>query len=408
MDDSSRHPPGGRFGCRVLSGDNGSLIALSGELDAAIHEALRAALTTALARDGSGDDGDHGEIVVDMRAVRLLDASTVRVLMGAWRIADDAGRRLRVTGAHGPVRQVIEASGAGHRLLDPVAQRAAGPDHRLEDGETTATALQAGQAARVPRPRAGAEDTGRDRPSPPAVTPSTSLVDVGSMDRRRAVARRERAEDDHIRIVAMLQQRAIDREVHATRQLLLARVRGRLRVDPQAAFGEDFLAVADTPVVLDAILLAASVVGAADACDLQIYAPDTGALHLTGQVGFTPEFLTYFATVGPGQPTACAAAATTGEPVIIDDITHSPIFVGHPTLDVMLAAGSLAVQSHPLHDDDGQLLGVLSFHYRTTSPRRGNPELVAWSAARALTRMPPPLISTTTGAPSAGDDDWAE
>lgn len=309
------------------------VVALSGELDAAEYETVRVALAAALSPDTLGD---QAEIVVDLRAVKFMDAGTVGLLLEAWRTSIGSGHRLRVTGACDPVRRVIEAAGAGYRLL--------------------------GTAER---------DIG--------------LVAGGSDDRLRAATQRQRAELDQSRILARLQQQAIDGEVRTSRRLLLSGLRKRLRTDPRALSGEEFLGVADRATVLDGILLAATIVGAADACDLQLYDPDTATLRIARQRGFTREFLAYFASVDLAQPTAYAIAAATGEPVIVDDVTRSPVFAGRPTLDVMLAAGSRAVHSHPLHDEAaGSLLGVLSFHYRARTPHHGDRELVAWSAARAL------------------------
>jgi GAF domain-containing protein len=218
----------------------------------------------------------------------------------------------------------------------------------------------------------------------PAVIAEPAGMAKANHDRLRAAARLQRAEADQARLLARLDQQAIDGEIRGTRRRLLTRLRERLRHDHEALSSEEFLAVADFPAVLDAILLTATIVGAADACDLQLPDPATGMLVIVRHRGFSANFLAYFAVVGPREATACATAATTGEPVIVDDIAESPIFAGQPTLEMMLAAGSRAVHSHPLHDEDGRLLGVLSFHYRITHPRRGHPELVAWQAARAL------------------------
>jgi signal transduction histidine kinase len=57
-----------------------------------------------------------------------------------------------------------------------------------------------------------------------------------------------------------------------------------------------------------------------------------------------------------------------GERVVIEDVTTSPVFAGTPALDVLLAAGVRAVQSTPLADRSGRLAGMLSTHYR--APRR--------------------------------------
>lgn len=70
-----------------------------------------------------------------------------------------------------------------------------------------------------------------------------------------------------------------------------------------------------------------------------------------------------------------------------NDITDSAIFAGQPTLDVILAVGMRAVQSYPLRTGGGRVLGMLSFHYHQTTPRRGNAELVAGCAAVVLARV---------------------
>jgi len=147
------------------------------------------------------------------------------------------------------------------------------------------------------------------------------------------------------------------------------------------------LSTADRRVVLEGIISAATDVGGADACDLQIFDAATQSLLMAEHRGFTDEFLNYFATVDATQPTACAAALATGRPVVIDDITRSPIFADRTTLEVIMASGTRAVQSYPLHDDRGSTLGVLSFHYHTCRPARGRPAIAARRAARALARL---------------------
>jgi GAF domain-containing protein len=50
--------------------------------------------------------------------------------------------------------------------------------------------------------------------------------------------------------------------------------------------------------------------------------------------------------------------------MLVEDVTASPIF--GPSLPVMVAAGVRAVQSTPLFDRSGGLLGIFSTHYRGT------------------------------------------
>ena len=87
------------------------VVALSGELDTPQFVAVHGALAAALA-------DDQPEVIVNLSAVRFLDAGTIRLLLEARQAAIDAGRRLRVSGAGAAVRHVIEASAAGHQLFD--------------------------------------------------------------------------------------------------------------------------------------------------------------------------------------------------------------------------------------------------------------------------------------------------
>ncbi|GIJ46723.1 hypothetical protein Val02_36090 [Virgisporangium aliadipatigenens] len=310
---------------RIASGDRPGTLVFAGEFDAAAHEAVRVALEAALAERGPDAPG---EIVVDLRAVGGMDAGTVWLLLRARQSALDTGRRLRVTGVDGVVRRAVEAAGAGHQLFVP--------------------------------------------------------VDVGTPDDRvRAVEDRHRVAGEQARIVARVQQQVVDAEVRSTRKVLLAELRQRLRVDPQALCGEEFLGVADRSTVLDAIMVTATVVGAADASVLYLVDPETAGLRVVRHRGFSTETLRL---LGLGRPTAAAVAAAAGEAVLVDDIARSPIFAGKANRDVLLAAGSRAVHAYPLRDQAGALLGVLTFHYRVVRPRRGDGERVAWCAARALAR----------------------
>jgi anti-anti-sigma factor len=325
-----------------------AVVVLSGDLDASRHDAVAALLAAALADD---HPGRPREIVVEMSAVRLLDAGTVRVLLQAAEAALDSGRRISVTGAHDGIRRVIVAAGAGHRLLRP------------------------------PTPTDAATDAAESGATGAARDPATG-------DRIRVTTRRRGVADQQTRILARLQQRAIETEVRATRRELRAHLRERLRTDPRALIGEPFLAVADRPAVYDGIMLATAIVGAADACVLQAHDAHTGTLHVVRHHGLTGRLLSAFVAARPGRPAVPETAAATGEPIIVDDIARSPMFAHHPALDLMVAAGLYAVRSYPLCGDAGHLHGVLSFQYRTTRPLRGDAELVAWSAAHALTQLP--------------------
>jgi PAS domain S-box-containing protein len=62
-----------------------------------------------------------------------------------------------------------------------------------------------------------------------------------------------------------------------------------------------------------------------------------------------------------------------GEPIVVEDVAQSPLFVGTPALEIQLQAGVRALQSVPLLGSDGAMLGVLTTHFRMANrpePRR--------------------------------------
>lgn len=307
-----------------LTGAPGTVV-LSGAIDATAAGALRRLLETVLGTLPAGT-----AIVVDIGAVTCIDAGGVQVLLDAKETAPD---RLSVVGAVPAVRRSIEACGAWERL-------------------------------------AGATTGYRER---------------AERDRLRARAELRRSSDAHLRIRAEQEQRLVDTEVRATRRCLLTRLRTRLRVDPLAAARSEFLVAADRATVLDAILLTAIIVGRADAVSLQLYDSGQGVLYIVRQRGFSAAFLKHFAAVDRG-PSVCGTAVSSGELLLVDDIAASSIFT-EQTREVVLAAGFRAVQSYPLLDDNGELIGVVSLHHKEQRPRDERTDLVALAAAAALRGM---------------------
>jgi GAF domain-containing protein len=103
--------------------------------------------------------------------------------------------------------------------------------------------------------------------------------------------------------------------------------------------------------------------------NVQLADPATGALRIAAQRGFSQEFVEYFAAVTDDR-SACGRAAQQHAQVVITDITTDPGFAPHR--EIALASGFRAVQSTPLVNRAGHLVGMLSTHYArpTTPPRR--------------------------------------
>jgi signal transduction histidine kinase len=119
----------------------------------------------------------------------------------------------------------------------------------------------------------------------------------------------------------------------------------------------------DVPARLASVIRAAVDITAAEMGDIQ-RCDEAGILTIAAHTGFKQPFLDFFARVGADSHSPCAAAATTRQRVLVEDVTTSPIFADHPSLAVMAEAGVRAVQSTPLFDRSGHFVGMFSTHYR--------------------------------------------
>jgi GAF domain-containing protein len=117
----------------------------------------------------------------------------------------------------------------------------------------------------------------------------------------------------------------------------------------------------DSRIVLDEGLEDALSMLHADRGNIQIVDPADGALRIVAQVGFSDEFLEYFAVVDD-DASACGRAARRMEQIIIADVNTDPGFAPHR--EIAEKSGFRAVESTPLVDMHGHLVGVLSGHHQ--------------------------------------------
>jgi GAF domain-containing protein len=119
--------------------------------------------------------------------------------------------------------------------------------------------------------------------------------------------------------------------------------------------------LADAQTVIDEGLEDALSMLRADRGNVQIVDPISGSLRIAVQAGFSDEFLEYFAVVNDDDGSACAIAAQRHEQTVIADVNADPRYVAHR--GIAAASGYQAVQSTPLVDVRGHLIGMLSTHY---------------------------------------------
>jgi GAF domain-containing protein len=99
----------------------------------------------------------------------------------------------------------------------------------------------------------------------------------------------------------------------------------------------------------------------ADRGNVQLLDPVSGSLRIAAQAGFSDEFLEYFAVVNNDDASACGIAARKHAQTVIADVNTDARYA--PLREIAAASGYRAVQSTPLVDLDGQLIGMLSTHY---------------------------------------------
>jgi hypothetical protein len=227
------------------------------------------------------------------------------------------------------------------------------------------------------------------------------LVETGKSSRLRVLlAEAERAHRESARMMRSLGK------VDLARRAERFAARARFDLDePEAArglysLGRDLREARGPGPLLGRALEAALSVSGADRGNIQILSPVTGSLRIAAHYGFGAEFLEYFAQVDD-RGSACGRAARERAQIIIADVDLDPGFAPHR--DIAAASGFRAVQSTPLVDLSGRMVGVVSTHY-------GRPFRPSDRDLRILNRIGElvgeAVTSRRAATPGTGDRDW--
>ena len=130
------------------------------------------------------------------------------------------------------------------------------------------------------------------------------------------------------------------------------------------------LLLMDLPSALSEVVARAMELASADMGNLQILDHQTSTLHIAAQSGFSKQFLEFFDKAQHGLASSCGTALSRGQRVIVNDVANDPIFQGTKSGETILGEGIHSVQSIPLKTLSGQLVGVLSTHFRVANPSR--------------------------------------
>jgi C4-dicarboxylate-specific signal transduction histidine kinase len=169
------------------------------------------------------------------------------------------------------------------------------------------------------------------------------------------------------RLAVELEQRVALRTAELTdvnRQLMLLKdelATELLTMTRLHEFSTRVWSISELPVVLEEVLTATIDIQQADYGNVQLCSPESHALEIVSQRGFNGEFLEYFAAVNHASG-ACGRAMHSRSRVIIEDVQTDAQFAPHR--HVALAAGIRAVQSTPLFNRGGEVLGMISTHFK--------------------------------------------
>jgi two-component system CheB/CheR fusion protein len=118
----------------------------------------------------------------------------------------------------------------------------------------------------------------------------------------------------------------------------------------------------DLNTALQEVLEATIAITGADMGNVQLLDESASILRIATQRGFSDEFDQHFATVRIGNGSPCSRALEERRRVVIEDVLTDPQCAPHRK--IALTAGYRGVQSTPLVSRSGDVLGVLSTHYR--------------------------------------------
>jgi len=152
--------------------------------------------------------------------------------------------------------------------------------------------------------------------------------------------------------------------VEANRQLML--LKDQLAAELLAMtrlhqFSTRLWAITELPAALEEALTATIEIQQADFGNVQLYNPESNALEIVAQRGFSPQFLEYFAEVAHSSA-ICGRSLQSRSRVVIEDVEIDEQFAPHK--HIASAAGFRAVQSTPLFSRGGEVLGVISTHFK--------------------------------------------
>jgi PAS domain S-box-containing protein len=117
-------------------------------------------------------------------------------------------------------------------------------------------------------------------------------------------------------------------------------------------------------VLYEKVLDAAVKIMSADFGSLQVYSPERNELRLLAHRGFHPLSAAFWEIVHVGSTCTCGIAMSSGARIVLSDLEAPGSITTGGDLKAYRKSGIRAVQSTPLISRSGQLLGMISTHWR--------------------------------------------
>ncbi len=121
---------------------------------------------------------------------------------------------------------------------------------------------------------------------------------------------------------------------------------------------------ADIAALYEKTVEAAMAIMNADFASMQQFNPHLGELKLLAHRGFTPESAEFWKWVRGGSTGTCGPAMRRRERLVVRDVEDTPFMQGTEDLDHFRANGIRACQSTPLFSRSGELVGMISTHWK--------------------------------------------
>jgi len=120
----------------------------------------------------------------------------------------------------------------------------------------------------------------------------------------------------------------------------------------------------DETTLYESVIDAACEIMHSDFASIQRFVPERGELKLLAHRGFEPAAAAAWKWIAPTAHTCCGMALAGKERVLVPDVESFPPLAGTDVLEAYRGAQMRAIQSTPLLSRQGQVLGMLSTHWR--------------------------------------------